>query len=105
MTNVPQLQNEVRELREFLNEVEGIVINISVAHSQFVTEMNEDGLEEVLLQAEKLVKDIVSVEDFLLGYGDVFIEAAARIVRTLQSSIDNLRRHRITERTTHDPNI
>ena len=84
-------RDEVRELLEFLNEIEGIVINISVAHSQ---ETNEGGLEELLLQAEKLVKDIVSVEDLLLGYGDVLIEAAAGIARTLQSSIDNFRRHR-----------
>jgi len=47
----------------------------------------------LLLQAEKLVKDIVSVEDLLFGYGKGLIEGAMGMARVIQQSIDNCRHH------------
>lgn len=56
-------------------------------------------LDELLLpRAEKLIKDMVSIEDLLLGYGDALIEGAAGIARTIQHSIDNCRHHRVRGR-------
>ena len=85
-------------LREFLNEIEQVVTRMSVSHSQLGTEMNEEGLRELLLQAEKLLKDIVSVEDILLGYGDALIESSAGIAGAIQNSIDECHRHRLRGR-------
>lgn len=90
------VMGSVRELREFFDEVEKVVLKISESYSQ--TETNEEGLEELLLQAEKLVKDLVSVEDLLHGYGDALIEDASEIAKIIQQSIDDCRRHRLRGR-------
>ena len=89
---------DVSILRDFLDELEQVVTRMSTNHLQFETEMNEEGLRELLLQAEKLLKDIVSVEDLLLGYGDTLIESSAEIARAIQSSIDQCHRHHLRGR-------
>ena len=88
---------DITMLLEFFDEIEEIVTRMSVSHSQLESVMNEEGLRELLLQAEKLLKDIVSVEDLLLGYGDTLIESSAGIVRAIQNSIDECHRNRLRE--------
>ena len=43
---------------------------MSVSHSQLESFMNEKELRELRAIASRTLKDIVSVEDPLLGYGD-----------------------------------
>ena len=88
---------DITILLEFFDEIEEIATRMSVSHSQLESVMNEEGLRELLLQAEKLLKDIVSVEDLLLGYGDTLIESSAGIVRAIQNSIDECHRNRLRE--------
>ena len=87
---------DITILLEFFDEIEEIVTRMSVSHSQLESVMNEEGLRELQLQAEKL-KDIVSVEDLLLGYGDTLIESSAGIVRGIQNSIDECHRNCLRE--------
>ncbi len=89
---------DVTILRDFLDEIEQVVTRMAVSHSQFESEMNEEGIRELLLQAEKLLKDIVSVEDLLLGYVDALIESSVGIARAIQSSIDECHRRRLRGR-------
>jgi len=96
MTNVRDLEVHDHEfLTRFLDEIEEAALKIS-DFSQ--AETNENKLEELLLQAEKLVKDIVSVEDLLFGYGEGLIEGAMGMARVIQQSIDNCRCHRLRGR-------
>ena len=49
---------DITILLEFFDEIEEIVTRMSVSHSQLESVMNEEGLRELQLQAEKLLKDM-----------------------------------------------
>ena len=96
MTNVWDLKVHDHEfLTRFLNKIEAA---LKISGDFSLAETNENKLEELLLQAEKLVKDIVSVEDLLFGYGEGLIEGAMGMARVIQQSIDNCRCHRLRGR-------
>ena len=96
MTNVRDLEVHDHEfLTRFLDEIEAA---LKISGDFSLAETNENKLEELLLQAEKLVKDIVSFEDLLFGYGEGLIEGATGMARVIQQSIDNCHCHRLRGR-------